>query len=101
MGSDWRLRNDLSGWKVSIRTRYCSNCKSPNLNTKDGFFKLTIANGEKSYSASRIDICFCSECFKNLKTIMNNEKPNLMNEYNMRYKEAMVRSIERSNKNDK
>jgi hypothetical protein len=98
MGTDWRIRHDLSGWKVTIRTRYCMDCGKPNLNTKEGFFKLTLSNGEKHYYTSRIDISLCPDCFKHMKLLVNDEKPDLMDEYNTKYKEAMVRGIERGNK---
>jgi hypothetical protein len=97
MTKNWYIRDD-SGWKVTIRNLHCSQCGKANLNTKEGFFKLSISSGKNHYYNERVDICLCSDCFKQHKDNVNELKPSLLDVYDTKYKEAMVRGIERGNR---
>jgi hypothetical protein len=91
----YSIREDLTGWKTRIINGKCHSCKKP-INTKDGYFKLVL--DENGSNWTKINIHLCPQCLEHVKCIFNQEKPEIQNEYETKYKEAMVRGIEKGNR---
>ena len=91
------IRNDLTGWRTRIINGKCTICKQP-INTKEGYFKLTIEDANYDYSMMKYNVFFCSKCLGNFRNQLGQQKPDDLNkEYETKYKLAMIRGIERGN----
>jgi len=89
-------------WKVKTDNVYCNGCNNIIEDKKDGFFNFNLKKKEywREYNDG-INIRLCKECFNRVKNKINDQKPDLTEVYNVKYKEAMVRGIEKGNNNGK